>query len=410
MTDVTDVAVIGAGPAGLCAALAIAHTRLNTVLIAAPHRPAGDKPDNRTAALFNPSINLLRNLGAWETQFLNPINCAPLTGIRLIDDTGGLFRAPEVNFQAAEIGEPAFGYNVPQEPLIEALRNSATRLTNLEIIETQGAREISPSNEKITIRTAEGETIDASLVVAADGRKSLSRKAAGIEAQTNSCDQTAVVCTFAHSRPHHGISTEFHRKAGPMTVVPMPGNISSLVWVERPSTANRLMQLSDRQFLETLETNLQGLLGELTTPSPRAAFPLSHMTSSSMGRNRIALVGEAGHAMPPIGAQGLNLSLRDVAVLTELLQQAIASNEDIGGPKLLDNYNAARTQDANERSFAVKTMNEVLLSDYLPVQLARGAGLHAIHALAPLRQTLMKLGMAPPRKLPTLMQGDPSAA
>ncbi|MCH9807309.1 MAG: FAD-dependent monooxygenase [Alphaproteobacteria bacterium] len=400
----TDVAVIGAGPAGLCAALAMAQCGLPTAIIAAPHRPAGDRPDTRTAALFNPSINLLKNLGVWENY---AEACAPLTGIRLIDDTGGLFRAPQVTFNATEIGSAQFGYNIPQGPLVTALRQAAQRAENLTIIESNGARTISPDKDHVEIITAEGNSYRASLVLASDGRNSITRQAAGITATTTNCNQVAVTCTFAHSRPHHGISTEFHRKAGPLTVVPMPENHSSLVWVERPDVAQRLLGLDDATFLHTLETNLQGLLGDLSNPGPRASFPLSHMSASSMGQNRIALVGESAHAMPPIGAQGLNLSLRDVADLAELVGNAASAGADIGSEALLISYGTRRSRDASERSFAVRTMNEALLSEFLPVHLARGASLHAINAFAPLRQAAMRLGMAPPRDLPPLMQAAP---
>lgn len=189
-----------------------------------------------------------------------------------------------------------------------------------------------------------------------------------------------------------------------MTVVPMPGRQSSLVWVERPEIAKRLGELSDSAFSKTLERNLAGLLGAIEQVGPRTLFPLSHMTAQAMGKRRIALVGEAAHAMPPIGAQGLNLSLRDVAVIAETTAQAQREGMDPGSDASLKSYEAARISDAKERAFAVGSLNAALRSELIPVQLARGASLHVINAIAPLRRTLMQLGMAPTGPLPLLMQ------
>lgn len=396
-----NIAVVGAGPAGLCAALALAKNHIPVTLIAAPHRPAGNRPDTRTAALFNPAIALLQNLGAWE-------HCkkqsAQLNAIRLIDDTGDLIRAPEVLFRAAEIGVRVFGYNIPQEPLVQALRQAAQHAPTLQIVESEGVRELEPRTNEVELHLAEGNMLRSRLVVAADGRKSITRQAAGITTRTRECGQTAVTCIFAHTRDHAGISSEFHRRAGPMTVVPMPGRYSSLVWVERPSVAQRLYDMDEPHFTGVLEQNLHGLLGSISDVGPRAIFPLSHMTADRMARSRIALVGEAGHAMPPIGAQGLNLSLRDVAHLADIVTNAAGRGDDVGAKPLLQHYDALRTPDARNRSFAVNTLNQALLSEFAPVQLSRAVGMHLIKAISPLRHQLMKLGMAPTTTLPPLMQ------
>lgn len=396
-----DVIVVGAGPAGLCTALALADLGVPNTIIAAPHRPAGDKPDTRTAALFNPSIQLLDNLGVWQSI---SEHSAPMSAIRLIDDTGSVFRAPEVLFNASEIDQPVFGYNVPQGPLVAALRARATERPEITVHESGGVSDFTMHDHAITLHLSEGSTLQARLAIAADGRNSLARRAAGIATKDRPCGQTAVACSFSHSRDHGFISTEFHRRPGPLTVVPMPGRCSSLVWVERPQTAERLGALSDAEFCQTLERNLQGLLGTIFEAGPRVLFPLTHMSAESMVKNRIALLGEAAHAMPPIGAQGLNLSLRDVAVIAEKTAEAKNAGEDPGShPGLLD-YQRTRLQDAKERSFAVGSLNQALLSDLMPIQLARGAGLHLVNLVAPLRRQLMKLGMAPAGQLPALMR------
>lgn len=396
-----QAAIIGAGPAGLATACALAHVGTKTALLAAPHRPAGNRPDTRTAALFNGSLNFLDKLGAWETS--RP-RCARLAAIRLIDDTGSLLKAPDVLFEASEIAQSEFGYNIPQTILVDALRAAAAAMPNLTTIETEGVTDVSHGPDKALIRLSEGATITADIVAAADGRNSIGRRCAGIGVKIHGYEQAAVTCTFTHTRPHGDVSTEFHRKAGPLTVVPLPGDASSLVWVERPDVAKRLYDLTDEQFIDTLGRQLRGLLGALSDLSPRALFPLTAMTAETMARNRTILIGEAGHVMPPIGAQGLNLSFRDAATLAELAKAENESGRSLGSKAMLDAYNARRGIDVRSRTLMVDTLNRALTSDFLPVQLARGAGLHAIRAIAPLKTMMMREGMQPTVGVPEMMR------
>jgi len=401
-TNEFEAVVVGAGPAGLAAALALAKSGVATAVIAAPHNPGATGIDTRTAALFTISLTLLRNVGAWTA--CEPAS-APLSGIRLIDDTGHLLRAPEVLFEAREIGLDAFGYNVPQQALVAALRQAAAEFgAGLSIIESAGVREVAVDTDAARLTLAEGRVITASLVVGADGRKSICREAAGISAETRTYEQAALACTFTHAAPHDDISTEFHRRAGPMTTVPMPGKESSLIWVEHPDVAERLASLDEAQFIQTLNENLQGLLGDVLSIGPRVVFPLSAMAAASMGRSRIAILGEAAHVAPPIGAQGLNLSLRDVACLADLAGQAKAAGEDIGSDRLLVSYEKARRGDVKSRGIAVDLLNHSLTSELIPVQLLRGAGIHALKAFAPLRRSVMAAGLAPAGEPPPLMR------
>ncbi len=233
----TSVIVVGGGPAGLASALALAAADVPVTLAAGPHRPGGFDRDRRTAALFAGSIELLRNLGVWDG--LKDV-CEPLKTIRLIDDTGRLFRAPEVKFNAHEAGLEAFGFNVPNDALVDALSARVAATAGITVVTTAGVRAVRIGQGRATVVLGEGSELSAPLAVAADGRKSPTRDAAGITVKTWSYPQTAVVTWFAHQRPHDGISTEFHRAVGPFTTVPMPGRCSSLVWVEEPAEAERL--------------------------------------------------------------------------------------------------------------------------------------------------------------------------
>jgi 2-octaprenyl-6-methoxyphenol hydroxylase len=244
----------------------------------------------------------------------------------------------------------------------------------------------------VRLQLAEGSELTVTLVVAADGRNSIARKAAGIGSRTSTLGQAAIAASFRHARGHDGITTELHRKNGPLTTVPLPGSESSLVWVEEPSAAQRLGALDDNHFLAALEERLQGLLGSLSDVSPRALFPLAELHSERMGRNRVALVGEAAHVLSPIGAQGLNLSLRDAAALAECVADASARGEDIGGPATLEAYHRARAADVLSRSVSVNLLNRSLLADYL------------LANIAPLRRLAMRGGLEPAGPLPRLMR------
>ena len=399
-----SAAVIGAGPAGLSTAIGMALCGVR-VAIAGPV-PVAHTRDTRTAALFGSSIAFLKNLGVWERCRKH---AAPITAIRLIDGGERLLRAPELLFQAEEIGLEAFGFNLPNAALVDALLARTAELDDVTFCETAAVIEIKPSRRSVFLRTSNDQTISAQLLVGADGRTSFSREVAGIGTSDWAYPQTAIVCNFEHSRPHGNISTEFHRRAGPLTIVPLPGNACSLVWVEQPARAKRLMALDDLTFTACLKEQLQGVLGDIDDVSPRAVFPLRGMTARRLASNRIALIGEAAHVIPPIGAQGLNLGLRDAATLIDIAAATVRSGADPGAPHELLAYERARRADIGTRSFAVDLLNRSLISNVLPVQALRGLGLFALGSFGPLRRRLMREGIGATGNLPSLMR-EPQGA
>lgn len=402
MTRSTTTAcmIVGTGPAGLATALALAAVGVEVTLVGPP-AATEEAADTRTAALFTGSVELLRNLGVWKP--LASVS-APLRAIRIIDDTGGLLRAPEVLFTAREVGLGAFGWNVPNAALTAALWEEIARAGRIEFVNTARVAHVEIRPGEVIARTSEGRTVSARLVAAADGRGSVCRAAAGILTRRWSYDQAAIATRFAHGRPHGDVSSEFHRAAGPMTVVPLPGLESGLVWVERPRIAERLAGVDADGFRAALEAHLQGLLGSVGEVGPRRAFPLGGLTAEVYARARVALVGEAGHVIPPIGAQGLNLGLRDAATLADAVAEARARGRDVGGAEVMESYHAARRADVETRILAVDVLNRALLSTLLPVSLARGLGLHLVRALGPLKRELMRHGLEPAGPRPTLMQ------
>jgi 2-octaprenyl-6-methoxyphenol hydroxylase len=394
------IAVVGTGLAGLSTALGLAALGVATMLIGPRIGRAQASRDTRSTALFGPSVDFVRRLGIMEALEPPPV---PLRGLRLVDATGGLFRAPEVLFQASEVGADAFGMNFENGPLLMALADEAAGMPVIEWIDAT-ALSIEAGESVVRIDMSNGESLSASLVIGADGERSLCRKGAGIRERSWIYPQVAIAARFSHRRPHDGISTELHRRAGPLTTVPLAGHASSLVWVERPERAEVLLALDDRAFAQELQSALASALGDVLAVGPRASFPLSGVTAEVLGARRVALVGEAAHRLPPIGAQGLNLGLRDAAWLADLVADAVADGADPGAPHVLRAYDAARRTDVLSRTAVVDTLNRSLIADWLPADLARSAGLAALKTIGPLRRLFMREGMGPGGRLPRLMQ------
>jgi 2-octaprenyl-6-methoxyphenol hydroxylase len=397
MSQSAEVAVVGGGPAGLTAAVALAGAGIETVLLAP--RPRGD---NRTTALLMGSVTALATLGVWERC---RAQAAPLRVMRIVDDTARLIRAPEVAFRAAEIGHEAFGYNVENKHLVSALEARAGELAAFARIDGAAAR-LELGEGGATIALAGGGELRTRLVVAADGRNSVCRTAAGIGTEQRTYPQTALPFNLAHSRPHHDVCTEFHTEAGPFTVVPLPGRRSSVVCVVERMTAEVLASLDDAELGAEIERRSHSILGKVSVEPERAAFPLEHVTAHVLAARRVALVGEAAHVIPPIGAQGLNLGLRDAAAIGELAVAAHRAGVDIGSADVLARYDRMRRADVTSRALAVDLLNRSLLTDFLPVQGMRGLGLYLVSELAPLRRAFMREGIAPSADAPRLMRGE----
>jgi 2-octaprenyl-6-methoxyphenol hydroxylase len=296
------------------------------------------------------------------------------------------------------------GANISNAALNFALHARTCSSDRIQWLPTSAVVGLEIGESFVSIELAEGNRLKAKLAVAADGRNSIARAAAGIATRSWRYDQAAIAATFRHARPHANITTELHRRAGPLTTVPLPGDASSLVWVEAPGEVQRLAALDDRSFLAELSARLQGLLGQLSEITPRATYPLTGLGALRMGRNSVALVGESAHVIPPIGAQGLNLGLRDAASLAECVAAASAHGLDIGSPETLEAYHASRATDVLSRAVSVDLLNRSLLTDFLPVQALRGLGLHILANVGPVRRLLMQGGLSAPGALPRLMQ------
>lgn len=380
-----DVVVVGAGAVGLAGALAFARAGCATCLIGI----APERPDGRTAALLDGSLQFLAGLG------LGPAieeASSPLRTMRIIDDTASLFRPPPAEFRAAEIGLEAFGRNVENVRLVGVLAEAARHAPNIHWRPEMAAG--LAGEEFGAVRLENGTVVEANVVVAADGRRSALRQQAGLVARETRYNQSALTTILRHERGHHDVSTEFHTRYGPFTLVPTGERRSSLVWVCRPDEAARLAGLDDPTLARRIETQSHRLLGRVTVDGPRAVVPLGTVSVDRLHAGRLALAGEAAHALPPIGAQGLNMGLADVAVLARLLEQRAAASNRAGIPGMLAEYERQRLRDIRIRSGAVDGLNRALLSSFLPLDAVRGFALGALGRIGPLRRSVMRAGLA----------------
>jgi 2-octaprenyl-6-methoxyphenol hydroxylase len=384
--------ISGAGPAGLAAAVLLAKEGIR-IAVVSPEA----KDDPRTTALMHPSMQLLKFMGVWTDQLKS--HCAPLKQLHLIDDTGNLITAPALSFRSDELDLEEFGWNVPLAKLVPILRNRAIELGVTFI--TGESLSAQYFGDHISISLSTGETLNTKLLLAADGGESAVRKSLGITTENWSFDQAALATSFAHSAPHQNVSTEFHKSAGPFTTVPLPGNRSSLVWMDRPARIAALNSLTDQELAVEIQIETKGILGRVSEIGARKVFPMKGQRATTFAAKRCMVVGEAAHVLPPIGAQGLNLSLRDAAQAADLIIGA----GDPGADIVLAEYNATRRADVVPRQQIVNLMNTSLLSNFEGLSIARAAGLSAIANFAPLRTLAMQQGLAPAANLPFAMRG-----
>lgn len=383
---VFDVAVVGAGPAGLAAALALADAGAHVALLA----PPGVPEDFRTSALFGTSVDLLKRLGLIDRL---REKAAALRRMRLVDDTHRLIRAPEVVFAAREIGLDLFGYNFENRHLLAAL-DAGRQARAGKIVRLEAAlAELDLAGRLPALLLADGRRLAARLVVGADGRRSRVRQGAAITVKSWRYPQTALVVNLDHTAPHGDTATEFHTAAGPFTLVPLAAGRSSLVCVEAPETAGALMAMDDGALALELERRAHSLLGRFSLASARQCWPMAALKADRLALPGVALIGEAAHAFPPIGAQGLNLSMRDAAALAALVGRTLEKGGDLSSPAFAAAYVAARAGDVAGRIYGVDLLNRSLLSSALPVQCLRGLGLGLARSLPPLRRLMMREGL-----------------
>lgn len=378
-----DIAVVGGGLAGLTASLALAKAGFGVALIA----PEAQTADRRTTALLASSVDFLKSLEVWEAIAQGS---APLKTIRIIDATGRLLRAPDLAFHASEIGLDAFGCNIANLDLLSALKAACKATGRVDFIKGEVENALFGEMSQ-TLKLKGGGELACVLVIGADGRNSSIRRLAELGERQWSYPQTALVLDFTHRLAHDDASTEFHTAEGPFTFVPLAPRRCGLVWVMDPQKAEARKALPKALLEQEIEQQMHSVLGALSIDSDIQAWPMSGLCARHFGKPGVMLVGEAGHAFPPIGAQGFNLGIRDVELAASLAKSVIAGQLAELGPR----YSHQRSLDIHTRTMSVDLLNRSLLSSFLPVQLARLAGLNALALIGPLRRLAMREGVAP---------------
>lgn len=391
----TDILISGGGVAGLTAAAAFgtAGFRVTCVDPAPPVTDAGAVgADLRTTAFLQPARAFLDRAGLWDR--LAP-HAAPLRIMRIVD-AGGPTADPRVahDFDAAEISDLPFGWNLPNWLLRREMAARLGDMANVDFRPGTGTARVLTREAEARVTLSDGAQMRARLVIAADGRNSPVREAAGIPVHTTRYGQKALAFAVTHPMPHDNVSTEVHRSGGPFTLVPLPdldGRPSSaVVWMERGPEAMRLMALEDEAFEAEMTDRSGHVLGPLALASRRTLWPIISQLAGRMEAERVALVAEAAHVVPPIGAQGLNMSLADLAVLLDLAE---AHREDPGARALLRRYHRARHGEVMARVRGIDLLNRASMADAQALRDMRMRALSALYAVRPVRRTLMRAGL-----------------
>lgn len=405
MTYDADILIAGGGLNGPALALALAQGGLS-VVIADPTPEAvleAEAFDGRGYALALASQRLLAALGIWGEV---AENSQPILEIKVTDGRAGEGPSPFLlHFDHAEMEEGPMGYMLEDRHLRRALLAAVRAAPGIRRVEAAVTGH-EPTAAGVTATLANGESLTTRLLVGADGRSSQIAQQAGLKRQGADYHQTALVCAVEHALPHNGIAHQFFMPAGPLAILPLPGNRSSIVWSETTEEAARIHGLSDEDYLNELRPRFGNFLGEISLAGPRFTYPLLLTLAEAFIAPRLALLGDAAHGVHPIAGQGLNLGLRDVGALAEVLVDARRRGEDIGSEAVLQRYQEWRRFDTAALALATDTFNRLFSNDNPLLRLGRDLGMGAVNAIPALRRSFMREAAGLTGDLPRLMKGQ----
>jgi len=394
-TERCDVLVSGGGVAGMTAAAAFARAGFSVICVD-PAPPITDAEtegaDLRTTAFLQPSVALLEEIGVWP-RFAP--HAMPLQVMRIVDAGGPAPEARAVHdFDAADISDAPFGQNLPNWLLRRELVAHLAGLPGVSFRPGTGTARVLTRESEALVTLSDGTRVSARLLVAADGRDSPVRTAVGIGARTIRYGQKALAFAVTHDIPHNNVSTEIHRKGGPFTLVPLPDHhgkpASAIVWMEPGPEIARLAALPREVFEDTMTDRSAHLFGRLRLASRLTVWPIISRVADRLATQRTALMAEAAHVVPPIGAQGLNMSLADLRALLDL---ARADPAGLGGEAMLAAYSRKRRADILARVAGIDMLNRASMAGTPILRDARARALSFLHAVAPVRRSLMRLGL-----------------
>jgi 2-octaprenyl-6-methoxyphenol hydroxylase len=398
----TEVVVVGGGLAGLSLACALGTAGVPTLCVdrESPEQQAADGFDLRTTALAHCAKQVLAGAGVWTYLAKD---AQPINDIRVVDQ-GSLLH---VHYDHRTIGDEPFGYVLDNAVIRAGLFQRVAELAAVTHLAPAAVHSIERDPAGVRVTLADGRRLQAKLVVGADGRGSLVRQSAGIGMPRRSYNQTALICNIGHEFPHHGLAVESFTPNGPFAVLPLTGNRSSIVWSERSDRAKLYAKLPDDLFVAEIQRRVGEFLGKIHLASGRAAYPLSIMLADRMIDHRMALIGETIHAIHPIAGQGLNLSLRDVAALAEVVVDQYRVGLDVGTVDVLERYQRWRRFDTLTLAGVCDSLVHLFSNDLPPLRIARQLGLGAVNQMPTLKSFFMRHAMGTTGQLPRLIAGTP---
>ena len=388
--DKFDSVIAGAGIAGLIAALRFAKGGYSVAVIDPSPHDEGVIKDQRTTAYLHPSKEQFVTLGLWDGL---EKHATALNTMRIID-AGGVenVERKRVDFNASDINHPSFGWNIANHTMLHHLRDAVLNEKNITYFKETVLIDHYGREAHSIIRLSNNNYLEASLLIGADGRDSIVRQKANISVKKTCYGQSALVCTLAHSIPHDNISTEIHREGGPFTLVPMAHSEehfqSALVWLDDTTKIQQYKALSDAEFSKIATERSLNVLGALELTSHRQIYPIISQKACSLYKERTALIAEAAHVLPPIGAQGLNMSVKDSLILFETAQ-----SHPLGSYQHLKNYARKREADISLRMMGISALNHISQTNIPLFKNLRAKGLHSLASIPPLKQVAIKAGL-----------------
>jgi len=404
MTYDSEILIVGGGLNGPALALALAQSGHSVTVIDALTIKARktDSFDGRAYALALASVRLLSAIGIWDKVAQH---AQPMLEIKVSDGRAGEGPAPFfLHFDHAEIEEGPMGHMLEDRYLRAAFLDAIkaepriTHLSGQEVV----AQDVTRQSASVTL--ASGKVLTGRMIVGSDGRASGTAQRAGITRTGWGYEQTALVAAIEHERPHNGIAHQFFMPPGPLAILPLPGNVSSIVWSETDETAAQFAALSDADFMEVLRPRFGDFLGQIALRGKRFTYPLDLTLADSFISERLVLIGDAAHGMHPIAGQGLNAGLRDVGALAQVICEAARRGEDIAAPDVLARYQQWRRFDTATLAVTTDLTNKLFSNDNPLLRAARDVGMGVLGALPGLRRSFIREAAGLTGELPELMR------